>query len=1050
MNMLRRGPPSLDAERESFEKTQMMSIQKAINTMECAAKEKHVRNAILGTYQEKGGQMFWHVVRRLPLSTQSIVAWKFCHVLHKVLRDGHPKVLKDSIKYKQQLKDLGRNWGQTQGYGRLIGCYLKCLTSRMDFHSKYPSFPGSLSLSDEELENIGKLDINTFFELSVDILDCIDVLMDLQQTIFSTLDMSKAVSMTGPGQCRLAPCILVILDSSQLYDYTVKLLFKLHACLPADTLSGHRHRFKECHARLKKFYYICSNLQYFKRLIQVPLMPDKMPDFLIQSDGSHELGPIRVLPEEENHVDRSPSPEPEILKKCIYILQVAVAPLIDTNFDELFGESDATFSFNGTSTPQPDPRDVEIHMLKLEIERLKAEIELMQSEHSSEVRSLLDRIKILQQELEESRLMSKDASDELSKIRKQAEVAEQQAESAVKAQSLLHDIEKRAAGNEEMYKKLKEKHLALVKDHAALLRKNADTRKQADTLQQSAGEIESDRSRLLADVDRLTSMVEGQKMSLSEEERRRKEERERILGERTFCVFNYFCLMNLNSQIAMAAEEAGHMIKIAIESLDSDMSGSRTCSASSLMRIVERTNQSLDRLDKDSKSFEESQVLPVFLNSFQYLVYVQLVAQLEKRSRDTLNPLAAPLHTVFVHCFSFNDFKALLIKTEKLDIFGKNYFRIKKIDGIVQSVSGFGHWMAQTIESGGATCNMAPESQGEALQKACRSCGEETLTFLDDLKTPSKTSDSKITREKLDMIMSTAKELLPKMSDVRGGDLHDLVEQEMASTTQAVEQAAERIEALLNEARQRDTGVNLEVNERILDSCTELMKFIQILISSSKDLQREIVEQGRGASSTTEFYMKNSRWTEGLISAAKAVGWGATMLTDAADLVIQGDGKFEELMVCSHEISASTAQLVAASRVKAGKNSTKLKTLQSASRNVNGATAKVVASTNAGRRQLDEVSESLEGLASVTLTQIKRKEMDSQVKVLELEQALQQERVKLGTLRKKHYELAGAKDEEEEEETPIPPVENSNNNNNVPTKPPLAQKPVIPPKPVET
>jgi len=36
---------------------------------------------------------------------------------------------------------------------------------------------------------------------------------------------------------------------------------------------------------------------------------------------------------------------------------------------------------------------------------------------------------------------------------------------------------------------------------------------------------------------------------------------------------------------------------------------------------------------------------------------------------------------------------------------------------------------------------------------------------------------------------------------------------------------------------------------------------------------------------------------------------------DAADLVIQGDGKFEELMVCSHEIAASTAQLVAASRV---------------------------------------------------------------------------------------------------------------------------------------
>jgi len=52
------------------------------------------------------------------------------------------------------------------------------------------------------------------------------------------------------------------------------------------------------------------------------------------------------------------------------------------------------------------------------------------------------------------------------------------------------------------------------------------------------------------------------------------------------------------------------------------------------------------------------------------------------------------------------------------------------------------------------------------------------------------------------------------MSDIKGGDLNDLVEQEMASTAKAVEQAADRIEALLNEARKRDSGVSLEVNER--------------------------------------------------------------------------------------------------------------------------------------------------------------------------------------------------------------------------------------------
>ena len=66
--------------------------------------------------------------------------------------------------------------------------------------------------------------------------------------------------------------------------------------------------------------------------------------------------------------------------------------------------------------------------------------------------------------------------------------------------------------------------------------------------------------------------------------------------------------------------------------------------------------------------------------------------------------------------------------------------------------------------------------------------------------------------------------------------------------------------------------------------------------------------------------------------------------------------------------------------MKASKGSERLTKLQSASRGVNGATARVVASTNAGRRQLDETGDSLKDLQStVTLTQIKRKEMDSQV-----------------------------------------------------------------------
>merc|ERR550517_1402278 len=91
----------------------------------------------------------------------------------------------------------------------------------------------------------------------------------------------------------------------------------------------------------------------------------------------------------------------------------------------------------------------------------------------------------------------------------------------------------------------------------------------------------------------------------------------------------------------------------------------------------------------------------------------------------------------------------------------------------------------------------------------------------------------------------------------------------------------------------------------------------------SKALQREIVEERGLAQGQTdkEFYRKNSRWTEGLISAAKAVGLGAKLLVDAADKIVIGEGKFEEMMVASQEIAGSTAQLVIASRVKAKEGS---------------------------------------------------------------------------------------------------------------------------------
>ncbi len=46
-------------------------------------------------------------------------------------------------------------------------------------------------------------------------------------------------------------------------------------------------------------------------------------------------------------------------------------------------------------------------------------------------------------------------------------------------------------------------------------------------------------------------------------------------------------------------------------------------------------------------------------------------------------------------------------------------------------------------------------------------------------------------------------------------------------------------------SREHDTGIKCEVNGQILDSCGKLMQTIKILIIKARDLQKEIVAQGR-------------------------------------------------------------------------------------------------------------------------------------------------------------------------------------------------------------
>ncbi|XP_022109493.1 huntingtin-interacting protein 1-like isoform X2 [Acanthaster planci] len=930
----RRSGDSLEAERQNFIKQQTISVSKAINAVEVPVKEKHARSIIIGSFTDKGLTVFWAAVLRLPLQTTSIMCWKFCHTLHKVIRDGHQNVMKDCQPHAEYIGRLGTSWSHhPDGYGRLVGKYCQLLTNRLEFHKKHPLFPGDLKLASPEadLEKMAQNDINAFFQMSVEIFDHMDALIALEEAVFSTFNLARSLSVAPNGQCRLAPLIQVILDSGLLYDYSVRLLFKLHACLPADTLEGHRTRFLKQFRTLKTFFQTSSNLIYFRNLIQVPSLPDEPPNFFLAAKQSDTyIDPAIILQTMESSTDGSikDSPPPSVFSEPIFEdfpprqeePLSSTAMLLDFSSPQQNGQT----SSPQPPTPQRDERDFLIEQLQQEIEELKFELDRIQREDQRIINDLKKRILHLEEELHEHRRLIENSYQENEDLQTKLKEESVKAENLVASAALtdqLEEAEKRARVNEDKFRKMKDVYGKLREEHVTLLRSNADVTKQLNTVMKMTEESQLAKLNAEKFVEQLQQSVEEKSAA-----------EDRLKGK-----------MAAKQKLILvgAIEEAEQMIRQVLTQIDDPAYSTATCTAEYLLTRSDNVDQSLNKLQKNFQGYIQN-------------------------------------------------------KDSELNL-------------LIRHISSFSYTLGEYILQGKATSNMAPLNFSEGLSSACKSAGERSLALLETLKDDSQTDGMNKSKQSLEEalkeIIRIAKELLPQESDNQE-EFGDLVDQEMQATTDAVDKAAARIAEMLKKSRQADTGIKLEVNEKILDSCNDLMSSIKMLIEKSKSLQREIVAEGRGTASAGEFYKRHHRWTEGLISAAKLVGVGATHLVDASDKLMQGKGKFEELEVCSHEIAACTAQLVAASKVKANRESENLKGLQGASREVASSTAAVVASAKTGAQLIEEGD--VNDFTKLSLTQTKRYEMDAQVAVLELESKLEKERVKLAELRKRHYQLAGA------------------------------------------
>uniref|UniRef100_A0A8C8JTP5 Huntingtin-interacting protein 1-related protein n=1 Tax=Oncorhynchus tshawytscha TaxID=74940 RepID=A0A8C8JTP5_ONCTS len=949
--------------------------------------ESRVYRIILGTYREKGAFTFWSYALGIPLSSNAIVSWKFCHVLHKVLRDGHHNSLQDCMRHHSNIVEMGQLWGNLHDrYGQLVALYCKLLCTKMEFHMKHSEIRPNLEVTDEVLERVAGTDVNN-------------------------LNTSIAISTTTSGQCRLSPLIQVIQDCSHLYHFTVKLLFKLHACLPADTLQGHRDRFHDQFHSLKTFFNKARDMQYFKRLIQIPKLPESPPNFLHAASLAKHARPVVVIPSED---------EPEQQEEDDYD-DDDPEPLIDVTMD------------------------IQIENLQQDLEKLRADLERVKGEAQRYITQLKSQINSLETELEEQRVQKQRALVENEQLRMELEATRRRNAEHEIVQATFGEAETRAQATEQRYTKLKEKHTELVSSHAELLRK----------------------------VQNLTFVVILWYSSHKHPKRLvlTTVNAPIVMQSPSFCLFSPHSSLLLpslplsqvgeqltSSMLALQAEKERLMRSASEKEAElSSLSQAAQLQQSSLQQERDRSTRELGELQGklQEKSRREVQLQQKLLEE-QFSLLQGTVSEAEYIIQDAVAKLDDPLH---IRCTSSPDYlvsraEATLGSIDKVKKGHSDYLKNMGDAGrLLRALTNFSHLAADTIINGSATAHLAPTDHADRLTENCRGCATQSLQFLKDLKSKAslQRADPASIHIVVEKILKLGEELRPKGMDVRQDELGDLVDKEMAATSAAIEKAVSRIDEMMNQARMDTSGVKLEVNERILYSCTDLMKAIHLLVLTSTDLQKEIVEGGRGAATIKEFYARNSRWTEGLISASKAVGWGATQMVESADKVVLHTGKYEELIVCSHEIAASTAQLVASSKVKAYRNSTKLTALQQASRHVNEMAANVVASTKTGQEHLED--KDTMDFSGMSLIKLKMEEMESQVKVLELENQLGNERLRLGELRKKHYNIAGVPAADLPEGNgldpslaPVAPSSPKSSKPSVMRKPDLAQKPNLPPK----
>ncbi|KAI4210257.1 MAG: hypothetical protein LQ351_006856 [Letrouitia transgressa] len=1037
-----------------------VNIRKATSIEESAPKRKHVRACIVYTWDHKSSQSFWAGMKVQPILADEVQTFKALITVHKVLQEGHPIAVKEAQANTNWLESLTRgiSGDGLRGYGPLLRDYVYFLMAKLAFHRQHPEFNGLFEYEEYiSLKSIN--DPNEGYETISDLMTLQDQIDSFQKLIFAHFRGG------GNNECRISALVPLVQESYGIYKFIISMLRAMHTTTGDDeALEPLRGRYDMQHYRLLKFYYECSNLRYLTSLITVPKLPQEPPNLLSEDDDRPALPrrPARELETKEVSTPTPPpaatAPDPEPINEFWKNEQRRQQEEFDAEQKRL-QEQWNNQQYQQQLAQQRAEREYE-EQRRLQAEQQRAAQEqLVRDQYQAQTQG---RIAELEREnlnaraqYEQDQLVlgqydrrMKDLENQLTQLNNN--FSQQTASKDDQIRSLQEQVNTWRTKYEalaKLYSQLRHEHLELLQKFKGVQIKAASAQEAIEKREKLEREIKTknleladmirERDRALHEKDRMTGGNREEIEKLKRELRFAREQADN--AERTKGSELSSMLSKYNREMA-ELEEAVRSKSRALEDVhlqlhegDSDLKRAlrekeeelEICKLGMDETLLQLNELRVSGGDTD-KAFDE-QIDQVLLSSIQKIndIIDSVLQSGIQRVDDALYELDSSMQAGNQNASA----PYVLSQIEKASSSATDFataFNNFIADGpnsshteIIRFLSIFAGSIADVLSNTkGLTRFSTGEKKSDQLIGAARQSALSTVNFFRALQSfrlgdldPVKKTDVVINNNhevlmNLQKLSKLADAFAPKSGKIakNAGDLGDLVDRELTNAAATIEAAVERLNKIKKKPRDGYSTYDLRIHDSILEAAIAVTQAIAQLITAATASQQEIVSEGRGSSSRTAFYKKNNRWTEGLISAAKAVASSTNTLIETADGVISGRNSPEQLIIASNEVAASTAQLVAASRVKAKFGSHTQDRLEEASKAVGKACRSLV------RQVQDIIAQKIrdEGdeidYRKLSTHEFKVREMEQQVEILQLENNLAQARQRLGEMRKISYQ----------------------------------------------